>query len=105
MYRKLLIGLVTALMLVAVVSVGAYAQGNLKEYTGYQVMNLATCSGCVAHVRVDYYGPNGGTPVKTTNLSDIQPGGSTNVQQKLETDLHRACKTADDVGAERIGFL
>ncbi|MFN8484084.1 MAG: hypothetical protein U0768_13695 [Anaerolineae bacterium] len=86
MYRKLLIGLVTALMLVAVVSVGAYAQGNLKEYTGYQVMNLATCSGCDAHVRVDYYGPSGGAPAKTQNLT-IAPGASANVQQKTETDL------------------
>ena len=25
--------------------------------------------------------------------------------QKLETDLHRPCKTTDDVGAERIGLL
>ncbi|MFN8496264.1 MAG: hypothetical protein U0641_00245 [Anaerolineae bacterium] len=86
MYRKLMIGLVAALMLVAVVSVAAYAQGTLKEYTGYQVMNLATCSGCDAHVRVDYYGSTGGAPVKSQNLT-IAPGASANVQQKSETDL------------------
>ncbi|MFN8472905.1 MAG: hypothetical protein U0822_12000 [Anaerolineae bacterium] len=86
MHRKLLIGLVAALMLVAVVSVAAYAQGSLKEYTGYQVMNLATAAGADAHVRVDYYGKDGGAPAKTQNLT-IAPGASANVQQKAETDL------------------
>jgi hypothetical protein len=85
--RKLVVGLVAALMVLGLLNVNAFAQGTLREYTGYQVMNLATCSGCVAHVRVDYYGPNGGNPVRSRNLEDIPPGGSVNVQQKLETDL------------------
>lgn len=80
--RKLLIGLVAALLLVGVVSVAAYAQGNLREYTGYQVMNLSSTQS--ANVRVDYYGPAGGTPVCTKNLDPIPPGGSANVQQKTE---------------------
>ncbi len=86
MQRKLLIGLVAALMLVLVISVAAYAQGNtMKEYTGYQVMNLATCTGCDAHVRIEYYNGSG-TMVKQQSQT-IPPGGSVNIQQKSEADL------------------
>ena len=81
--RKLFIGLIAALLLVGVVSVAAYAQGNLREYTGYQVMNLSSTQN--ANVRVDYYGPNGGSPVCTKNLDPIPPGGSKNIQQKTES--------------------
>lgn len=80
--RKLFIGLIAALLLVSLVSVAAFAQGNLREYTGYQVMNLSTTT--PANVRVDYYGPSGNT-VCTKNLDPIPPGGSANVQQKTET--------------------
>lgn len=85
--RKLMVGLVIAVMVMGLVNVAAHAQGTLREYTGYQVMNLATCAGCVAHVRVDYYGPNGGAPILTRNLPDIQPKASVNVQQKTEEGL------------------
>lgn len=86
--RKLVIGLVAALLILGMVSVAAYAQGtgSLREYTGYQVMNLAQCQGCVAHVRVDYYNAQGVIAL-TKNLPDIPPGGSANVQQKTEEGL------------------
>ncbi|MFN8485556.1 MAG: hypothetical protein U0768_21145 [Anaerolineae bacterium] len=83
-YRVLWLAIVAAVWLA--LSPVAHAQGAAREYTGYQVMNLATCSGCDAHVRVDYYGPSGGAPVKTQNVT-IAPGASANVQQKTETDL------------------
>ncbi|MCW5852720.1 MAG: hypothetical protein KIT87_21800 [Anaerolineae bacterium] len=85
--RKLMVGLVIALMVMGLVNVAAHAQGNLREYTGYQVMNLATAPGAVAHVRVDYYGPNGGAPVFSRQLPDIAPKASYNVQQKIEEGL------------------
>src|SRR5687768_16116563 len=84
--RKLMIGLTIALMVMGIINVAAHAQGTLREYTGYQVMNLATCAGCVAHVRVDYYGPTGQI-VLTKNLPDIAPKASVNVQQKTEENL------------------
>ncbi len=86
MQRKLLIGLAAALMLILVVSVAAYAQGTEKEYTGYQVMNLATAPGSDAHVRIEYYKQDG-TLAKTAQNVTIPPGGSANIQQKSETDL------------------
>jgi hypothetical protein len=85
--RKLIIGLTIALMVMGLVNVATHAQGTLREYTGYQVMNLATCAGCIAHVRVDYYGPNGGAPILTKNLPEIAPKASVNVQQKTEENL------------------
>ncbi len=82
--RKLMVGLVIALMVMGLVNVAAHAQ-NLREYTGYQIMNLATQPGAVAHVRVDYYGQNGGTPICTHTLPPISPKASYNVQQKTES--------------------
>ena len=85
--RKLMVGLVIALMVMVSVNVAAHAQGTLREYTGYQIMNLATAPNAVAHVRVDYYGPNGGPPVFSRQLPDINPKASYNVQQKTEEGL------------------
>ncbi len=109
--RKLVVGLVIALLVLGLVNVAAYAQGvtNLREYTGYQVMNLATCAGCNANVRVDYYGPGGGTPVLSKNLDPIPPGGSVNVQQKTEAGLpdgvYSAVLSADQPIAAVVGQI
>ncbi len=64
----------------------ANAQGRERVYTGYQVMNLATCTGCDAHVRIEYYKADG-TLAKFAQNVTIPPGGSVNIQQKSETDL------------------
>lgn len=59
---------------------------SLRSYTQYQVTNLATCPGCIAHVRVIYYRANGFVELVET-LPEIQPGGSFLVSQKQTSGL------------------
>lgn len=77
--RKVLL----AVLIVLAIGSKAFAQsGSLREYTGYQVMNIATCDSCTAHLLVDYYDASG---VRLLTRSEtIPPGGSTNIQQKTD---------------------
>lgn len=73
-------------MIVLALSSATYAQELQRVYSGYQVVNLATCSGCDAHVRVEYYRPDGGLAAPARHMT-IEPGGIANVQLKEQPDL------------------
>ena len=62
------------------------AQGDLRDYTSYQVMNLAKSPGAIAHIRVDYYTSNG-VLVYSAILPDLAPLTAQTVAQKTEAGL------------------